>query len=182
MSICNKTSPIINYSTNIAIHIFILFAFLSTFFILYVSKLEKSNMESEFKTLINNYLTTGYNNLSSAQKINFHQIVSSIPIENLIQLNSTPDPAVTVNNSWLFSMIITINIFIFLFITLGISLLYFSCNKCIPLGKILLENLIIFAFVGTVEFLFFKNVAIKYIPAPPSLLLNSVIESLKNAV
>ena len=182
MKFCNKPSFIINYSTNIAIHVFILFAFLSTFFILYVSKLEKTTMESEFKSLIRNYLKNALNNLSSDQKLTYKQMLNNMPIDNLIKIYSKPNEAIVGYNNWLFTMIIAINIFIFLFILLGISLLYFSCNQCIPIGKILLENIIIFTFVGTVEFLFFQFVAIQYIPAPPSLLLNSVIQSFKNAL
>jgi hypothetical protein len=182
MKYCSKPNFVINYSTNIAIHVFILFAFLSTFFILYVSKLEKEKMESEFKSLITNFMQTNFNNLSSSQKTVYKQILNNLPIDQLIKLYQTPNTAVQVNNTWLYAMIIAINIFLFLFIFLDIILLYFSCNQCIPIGQILLENIIIFAFVGTIEFLFFQFVAIKYIPAPPSLLLNSVIDSLKKAL
>ena len=46
----------------------------------------------------------------------------------------------------------------------------------------LLENTIIFAGVGLVEFLFFKMVATKYIPAPPSLMATSIMDNLKKSL
>jgi len=46
--------------------------------------------------------------------------------------------------------------------------------------EILIENGFIFAGVGVIEFLFFYYVALKYVPAPPSTLVNSIITSIQN--
>lgn len=50
----------------------------------------------------------------------------------------------------------------------------------IDIKHLALENLLIFSAVGFVEFMFFKFVATKYIPAPPSLMIKSIINSLQD--
>jgi hypothetical protein len=47
-------------------------------------------------------------------------------------------------------------------------------------GELLLENIITFLFVGIVEVIFFLNIALKYVPLPPSLIFTSFIDALKN--
>jgi hypothetical protein len=60
-----------------------------------------------------------------------------------------------------------------------VAILTFSCSKCIPVNKIVLINLITFACVGIIEYLFFTNVAIKYVPTPPSTLVKSFYKNIK---
>jgi hypothetical protein len=44
---------------------------------------------------------------------------------------------------------------------------------------VLLENIITFIFVGIIEVVFFLNVALKFVPSPPSLIFTSIIDNLK---
>jgi hypothetical protein len=49
----------------------------------------------------------------------------------------------------------------------------------VPLKEILLENTFTFLLVGVLEFVFFTKIASQYIPAPPTLMLKTVIDTLK---
>jgi hypothetical protein len=60
-----------------------------------------------------------------------------------------------------------------------ISVLYLTCNKCTGVVGILKENIITFMFVGLVEYLFFTQIAFKYIPAPPSTMVSTLVNAFK---
>ena len=53
------------------------------------------------------------------------------------------------------------------------------CHQ-IPMKHIIIENLIIFAGIGVVEFLFFKNIILKYVPVQPSFIMSYLFNSVKN--
>ena len=57
--------------------------------------------------------------------------------------------------------------------------LYIGCDRGINISHILIENIVIFVCVGIVEYIFFTKVALHYIPTTPSLLIKTVIETLK---
>lgn len=56
------------------------------------------------------------------------------------------------------------NILIIVFIALFILSIYISNRQDIPILKILGFNLILFCIIGTIEYMFFINVAAKYVP------------------
>lgn len=83
-------------------------------------------------------------------------------------------------NSQLFSEIKIINFLLILFLIIFVGTLNFAGKLTMTdFGYILLENIITFIFVGIVEIIFFLNIALKFIPTPPSLIFKSLIESLK---
>ncbi len=55
-----------------------------------------------------------------------------------------------------------------------------ACPDCFSITKLFTENLLTFAVIGVVEYWFFTNYALKYIPAPPSLLVSSIINDIKD--
>jgi hypothetical protein len=55
----------------------------------------------------------------------------------------------------------------------------FDCHKTVDITSILKENIVLFIFVGITEYIFFTNIAIKYISTKPSLLVNTMINTLK---
>lgn len=84
------------------------------------------------------------------------------------------------NNKEVFSKIKIVNILLvlFLFILCG-TLLVAESITFTELWHIILENLITFFFVGIVEVVFFLNIALKFVPAPPSLIFKSLLSSIK---
>ena len=179
---CNSPSDKINFSVNVGIHVFILFCFLSTFFMMYVSYLVQHAFENELDHLIEGGIKDGYKKLSQSDKDNLKILLKGIPLDRLIKVYNKPSKSVEINNNWLFTFIIYINIFMLLVITASTSILYTSCNQCVPLKEILIENGIIFSIIGGVEFMFFKHVATQYIPVKPSTMIVSAIDSLKKYI
>ena len=60
------------------------------------------------------------------------------------------------------------------------AVLKVSCRKRIPVGQILLENILLFGFIGIIEYVFFQEIATKYIPTKPSFLIDQTLQSLKD--
>lgn len=83
-------------------------------------------------------------------------------------------------NTQVFNKIMTANIIIVIFVII-ISIL-FIYNKMVSFNEfkhIMIDNIVTFIFVGIVEVIFFINIALKFIPAPPSLIYTSFIDSMK---
>ena len=96
---------------------------------------------------------------------------------NLFSKNNTTREKL---NNQIFSEIKMINFLLILFLIIFVGTLNFAGILSMNEFKyILLENTITFIFVGIVEIIFFLNIALKFIPVPPSLIFKSLIESLK---
>jgi hypothetical protein len=52
-------------------------------------------------------------------------------------------------------------------------------GKNIDTIKIIIENAIVFSFVGGIEFLFFTKIASKYVPVTPDMLSDTILERVK---
>jgi hypothetical protein len=177
---CPKPSFAINYSINIALHIVILFGVLSALFTLYISEIIKEHIEEQLHDVIKDNLKESLNKLPEDRKQNLKLSLRTLPLEQLIKLNAEPSKAVSEHNKWLFILIGAINLFLMIAVVLTVGLLSGVCGQCVPIGWLLAENALIFTFVGIVEFLFFKFIILKYVPAPPSLLVKSIFDGLKN--
>ncbi len=78
------------------------------------------------------------------------------------------------------AIIITIVLFLLL---IGVILYFKFYRKYdINLKNILIENVIVFSFVGMIEFFFFTRIAAKYVPVNPGFVGYTVTERLKNNV
>lgn len=176
---CQEPSFAINYGINLALHITILFGVLSGLFILYISRIETGVIQDELHDAISDNLSTSLNNLSDADKLNLKLALKTVPLDQLIKLNSKPSEAVTEHNKMLFILVGAINLFLIISVVIVVGILAGSCGQCVPIGKLLIENFIIFGCVGVVEFLFFYFIVLHYVPVPPSLMFQSVINGLK---
>jgi len=149
---------------------------------LYVSHLSQTTFEHEIDGLITKGVTNGISKLSNEDKDKLKTALQAVPLDKLIKLYSVPSKAVQVNNEWLFTFIIFINLSLLALLTASTSILYVSCNQCVPIKDLLIENCAIFALIGCVEFMFFKYVAVKYIPVMPSTMITSSMASLKKYI
>jgi hypothetical protein len=182
MNVCEKPDHKINFAINIAIHVFILFCFLSIFFSMYITKLSKSAFDKEIKHPIEEGINKQFEKIKPAHKSKLREVAKYLNFDNLIKYYSDPTKDYTINNKWLNVMTIIINVFMVLLIIVAYIFVKKSCNQCVPIGSIIGENLIIFGFIGVVEFMFFKHIAIKFIPVQPSVLIKSAIDSIKKHV
>jgi uncharacterized protein involved in cysteine biosynthesis len=167
---------------NIILHILILFSILSLLFWLIIRKLETNSLTDEVSNNISQYFDNLKNNLSETDKKNAKNIIgdNNKILDILKDIYSKPSQNNIINNNWLlYSNILYILLIlgILLCIVLTIRLV---CNyNTFPFWHIVKENMIIFLFVGLIEVFFFFNIALKYIPTKPSLLINSIINSFK---
>ena len=165
------------FSLDIMIHTTILFTFLAAFFFFYISKIEQKAFEDEIGNLIDDNLDPAIlNNKSLLTPI----IMPVKPLLKQFQNSyNKPDKYVIETNKLIkFSagFVILLLLCTILTIILTVKL---DCDKNINITHIIVENIIVFICVGIVEFWFFTNIAIKYIPTSPSLMVNTLINSLK---
>lgn len=156
---------LLTQATSSSIHAFVLFTVLSLLFIIVISKVERSTFSDTIGSQIQSSLPAALAKADSAGAIRAQ--LRTIPLEKLRTVYSTPDPAAASYNAWLIRTMIIINVFLFIF---AVTSSWFLNRECASLKHILLENALLFAAVGAFEYWFFMNVAIKYIPVPPSTL------------
>ena len=100
----------------------------------------------------------------------------------MINKYNQPSDYVKEHNKWITISAIAVSVVGVLGLKMILYILYNSCGKCVPLTHIITENIITFIFIVLVEYLFFVNVAFKFVPAPPSLLTNSLINKFKTSL
>ena len=101
-------------------------------------------------------------------------------LDNYILQYSQPNSLLKIHNDAIINYGIQISIIFFIITITLIIFLKYACNKCINVTKLLLENCITFIFVGGIEYWFFMTYAFKYIPAPPSTLITTAIDTVKS--
>jgi len=167
------------YNTlNLGLHIVILFTILSLFFIFIVTQISKETLQHELDENIHKAVSEAY--AKNGSKVKF--ITQNIPYDALDKIYEQPEKRMTVNNEWLKITIIIINVSLWLLLGLSYGLLRYKCGEEIDITHLLIENAIVFSAVGVVEYLFFKNVALKYAPIAPSFLSQQFVSSVKRNV
>lgn len=177
---CALASSKLVFIVNIFLHVIILFGFLTVFFNFFITKVMKSAFNDELGHIIENNLKGQldklYSNLNDEQK----KGLKGISLDKFERAFQQPSKHVDVHNKWIQRVSYAGTVTLCIMLTMLMVILSFSCNTCIPFMKLLKENLIVFAFVGVVEFLFFTRIAMKFIPAPPSLMVSTFIDTFKN--
>jgi len=175
-----------NYSLNIGLHVFILFTFLTIFFFAYASKLEKKSIQNALGGIVDKQIgkfLTQVDVWDKKLKPDSYPNVNWNAVNNLakkLEKNSQGElPEIIKNNTrlkWIGMAMVVI-----LFVLLIGMYAYFKMVKKydVHLGRIFTENLVIFAFVGVIEFLFFKHIAAKYIPTTPDFVATTILERVK---
>jgi hypothetical protein len=158
---------------NIGVHVTILFTLLGLVFIFIFSKIISNSINNIFINKANA-------NFSPIIKKFINKYPEAIPLINNINPNkfNDNDKIADVNNDWLFKIIyFTIGVCIAIVIIYYLLLRY-NCNLCIPIKEILIINIIIFIFIGVIEYLFFTNIVTKYVPIKPSQLNKTFINDM----
>jgi len=175
----------INFSLDIVLHVLILFTFLTVFFFAYVSKLEKQSLDNTVTDTINNNTTNflnSFDEISNKYNVKVDWNTVNNIADNLIKNSQGEVPEIKQNNDRLFKgSMIGIIIGFILFIGSVIFLKYFL-NYDIHIWHIILMNVIIFSITGLIEYLFFMNVASKYIPVTPDVISNTMLERVKKNI
>lgn len=179
---CKPVSARFSFSINVFAHVIILFTFLTAFFILFVSKLTKEMFEKEISHLIEQNIDKLVHGLDNETKQNLMLFTRVMPLDKLIKKYEEPSEYVLEHNKWVQLSAIALSVIGICILALVMYIVYNSCGQCAPLKHIFMENVIVFACVGVVEYLFFTKVALKFVPAPPSLLVTSLINKFKETM
>ena len=163
---------------NLLIHALILFCILSGLFVFYISKLETDAFNSEIHTNITKKLPEALKQYDKDGKLK--KELASLPYNSLNQFYDKESETTRIYNSSLKKYMLFIIAILLLLIISGALWLKLSCSQCIDFWSIFKHNIVIFIFVGIVEFAFFFMIAKNFIPTPPSLLIKKVFEDLKN--
>ncbi len=172
---------------DIFVHVIILLGILLSFFVLVISKLETKELTGQITNQIDTNLPNLYNDINkSTPNDAFKTLVKSLNqggeksvLSIMDRYYDKPDATTESENS----IPIIGALIVLLSLTGGLiaiwAVLKYSCNKCIPLGRIIFENIVLFGCIGIIEILFFKFIASKYVPTLPSYFVNETLESMK---
>ena len=175
----------VQFILNILIHVFILFTFLSVFYFTYISKVQKYHMEKEIK----NSIEDGVEAL--IESIEENDTISDEDLREILErLYERKDSGVmhdyaerTEKRNTRLKIINGVMILLLLLSVVGMVVYYgYVQKKRLDLSHIIVLNVVAFAFVGFVEFLFFKNVASKYIPIYPDDLMTIITARAKKKI
>lgn len=164
------------FAMNVLLHCILLFTFLSLFFFLYISKVEEGVFQSEVGNLIDDSIKSSVLNNPQTQQL----LKPLIPVLKRYEKIYETDTDFTKerNRSIQFTAGFVIIFLVGILITI-IATLYVGCNHELEIKGILLENIVIFMFVGIIEYIFFTKIAVHFIPVVPSLMVTTVINKLK---
>lgn len=172
----------INLIVNILVHVLILFTVLTFLFIFVVSKIAYNSFNGAVDSLVDDNFSTKLRELPPEQRQFISNVVTSIPSDRITMMLSQQDPIIVSHNNWVLAVAFIIIFILFLTIFLIVFILRKTSNIKVPIGHILFENFWIFSGVGIIEYLFFINIASKYIPQPPSVLVNNIVQDLQTSI
>lgn len=150
---------------NSLIHILILSVVLTIFFFIVISKLETKELTNQIINIVSKSIKNADIPRNEMMSQNLHHLASLYKNKN--------EADVIYNNSLFYICIGFITIVGITFLTLVLTL-KLSSKKCTNIFNVILENILLFICVGIVEYLFFINIGLKFVPILPSY-LNKVI-------
>lgn len=140
-------------------HVMVLVIVLTAFFFIVVENIEREALTDELVGGIKNGLKNVH---MSKDEVVYTKLKK---LANLYKKPSATNKAY--NNSLYFISISVIITLAMILITLILTLKY-SSNKCVHLLDIILKNILLFICVGVVEYLFFINIGMNFVPVEPS--------------
>ena len=178
----NRTKLFINVTfLNVLIHVCILWTFLSIFFFFIASKLSSNGMNKVLSSSVGTAVDGFLNNLNKKEADALYILLKPVQLNQLSVMFSSPDKTMETNNLWdkKFSFAIAGGLLAMFLITAFVFKVL--CRKNLSIWQVLIENFIMFFFVGCVEYSFFKYIASQYMPIMPSTISSQVDLELKNA-
>ncbi len=170
--VCNQNAYVVNMMIHTIMHIAMLFLILGLFFKYYVSDVMKSAMEGELEHAIKGGIETEIAKYGYKGQYNDNTVISKLHSHY-----DRPHDVVEMNNRWLYRDMFTVSALLFACLIVIIVTSYLLCHP-VNLGHVVLENLLVFVGIGAIELLFFNLVVSRYVPIPPSLMMNTVKERL----
>ena len=157
---CEKITHLEEFVLDAFFHIFVLCFILGMFFFFVVSKLERENLQRETENGISKGLDSFGPWPSNPTLSN-----NLLTVSNLYNSENEADKAF--NQGLIYSCIIILCLLGFGLFCVWLTM-KLSAHKCPNMGRIMLQNLLLFGAIGVIEYLFFVNIASKFIPVMPS--------------
>ena len=200
MTSYHKLNPInifwnAKFGINLYLHVLILLSFLTIFFIMYISKLTTSAFEEEVSSLIKDNLGEPLQTIVDWKENNYplefneEQDTIFVDIKNnadniitkLQTIYKQPYGLTEAKNEGLFNLIKTINVILWIFFVFILLVVNNCANLSIKnLSLLILENLVVFTFIGSIEYIFFTQIAFKYVPVVPSFISQQFVSIIKD--
>lgn len=161
-----------NFILNMILHSLILFTFLTVFFNFFIVELS----EKAFKDEITHLMEGGLNKIE-LDGVAEKTLLSALPLDKIEKKLQEKDKTVSALNKGLMNTLWTANIILWIVLIIGI----FITHKVygLHLSEIITENVLTFVLVGIAEYLFFTQIAFKFIPVEPSFISKQFIEKVK---
>jgi energy-coupling factor transporter transmembrane protein EcfT len=164
---------------NIMIHVCILFIFLYIFFFLFISKKGEDVLNENIKSLSNDSVNEILKEIDEkfGKNIDWKNLREKcLYIKN--NPNNEINKSINDNNNYYknIGMYIIISLIIIIFI------FYFSVRNNVNIFEVLRENLLTFILIGLIEYIFFVNIASKYIPSYPATIETIILERSKENI
>ena len=169
--ICVPRIEKVIFGIDMIIHLTLLFVVLSLFFTFYMSKEIKHHFDGLVVGTVNNVTPSLLANVPNV-------LPSEIVLDRVSKYYGKEDPTIQKHNQWLFKTLLIMNSLFVAFTVLAVVGAKMLCVN-VPIKHILLENGLIIGGVALVEFIFFKFIAIHYNPIPPSLMMKTMVDSVK---
>jgi hypothetical protein len=170
-----------HYVINITLHILILFTFLTIFFFAYISQIEKKSIDDVLQNAISDQMNEFLTKLEEMQTklpytVDWNALYKFGKTVQQETIGEYPDVTQNHRNLMILASCGIAGIFLFL---IGAYIYSRYMGYEVPLKRIIIENIAVFAFVGVIEMFFFMYVASKYVPVTPDILGKSVLTRIK---
>jgi hypothetical protein len=177
-NICIPKQNTVNFSINILTHCTFLLAIICSVFFLFTEKIMSNAINNQIEDLAVDSIDKFYAGSTPENQKAIQLGLQHAQLETILNIYETPSEDRFINNAWVEKLIYVIVGLLVFVVIVAIVISKANCGK-ISVIEILSENILIFMFVGVVEFLFFTKIIINYIPAYPSTLTNIFVEQLK---
>jgi hypothetical protein len=179
---CKSKDYTAQFTINILTHIAFLIFILTMVFSFYTEKIMTNAVNSQINKVINENLD---NNLDSS-RVNISKYIDILKKEGydpkkyleMAKKALSEESSREIHNKLIKNILYIFSFSLLFAVIFSFIITKMLCTK-IHLFDILIENYIIFFFVGIIELLFFKFIILKYIPAYPSEVKNKLLEKLK---
>ena len=170
MKKCERIKESEEFVLDAFFHIFTLSLILGLFFFFVVAKLERENLQNEMEDGIKK----GLDNITNYPT----NPVLSEQLTTMTKLYEKENEADKVYNQGLIYQCLTILVLLLFGLVCVFLTMRWSAHKCPNLGRIVLQNLLLFGAIGVIEFLFFQHIASKFVPVMPSYMAEVISEEL----
>jgi hypothetical protein len=173
------------FALDMIFHVFVLFTALTLLYTFVIAPMESGSLQKEVDSNLQQVVSAGYANATPTQQADVSRALQSVsPLLMRLQASyAKPSALRTEHNAAVFGSAWAIVALLGIVFVVVVAVL---AQSKVTVGKstanVVFENLILFAVVGAVEFMFFHFIASQYIPVMPSQLGENVVSALQSSL